>query len=163
MHQAHGLAGVPGGAWRGVPSTPHELSTLQEQHCLAAFSLSQLDVTNSLPMTSPARYSVPASSEPAEDRAGGDCFGEKGFFPAKARKTLSQLPLPQSKLASELPTAVLGCGSDTLGHCGGAAVLGAPYLLLSGMRAVGKALTEPPRTLSSEMSPPSSKHLKPVY
>lgn len=113
LHQAPFLAGVPRGARRGLPSKPRELSTVREQRWLAALSPSQLDVTNSLPMTSPARYSVPASSEWAEESAGGDCFGEKDFS-AKARKYLSQLPLPQSKLASELPAAALGCGSHTL-------------------------------------------------
>lgn len=112
LHQAPALAGVPRGAQRGVSSNPHKLSTARERCWLAALSPSQLDVTNSLPMTSPARYSVPESSEWAEDRTGGDCFGEKDFS-AKAGKYFSQLLFPQSKLAAELPAAALGCGSDT--------------------------------------------------
>jgi len=48
-------------------------------------------------------------------------------------------------------------------HCGGAVMLGAPYLLLPGIRAAAKAPTEPALTLGSEILPPSSKHLKPVY
>lgn len=112
LHQAPALAGVPGGAQRGVSSNPHKPSTARERRWLAALSPSQLDVTNSLPMTSPARYSVPESSEWAEDSAGGDRFGEKDFS-AKAGKYFSQLLFPQSKPATELPAAALGCGSDT--------------------------------------------------
>lgn len=99
LHQPPSIARVPRGPQSGVLSKPRELSIVREQHWLAALSLSQLDVTNSLPMTSPARYSVPASSEQAEDRAGGDCFGQKDFsakagniFPSSLCRRANQPP-----------------------------------------------------------------------
>lgn len=126
-------AATPWVSWgnpEGVLPEPGELSAVQEQQrWLAALSPSQLDVTNSLPMTSPARYSVPASSERAEDRAGGDCCGEEDFS-AKAGKYLSQqtgLPAAHRRAGMQLmhwasqqgcdagssvpaPLSVKGCG-----------------------------------------------------
>lgn len=48
-------------------------------------------------------------------------------------------------------------------HRGGAVMLEGPCLFLLAIRAADKAPNKPPLTLCSEISGPSSKHLKSVY
>lgn len=146
-------AATPWVSWgnpEGVLPEPCELSAVQEQQRrLAALSPSPLDVTNSLPMTSSARYSVPASSERAEDRAGGDRCGEKDFS-AKARKYLSQqtgLPVAHHRAGMQLMHRA------SRQSCDAGTSVPAPQVL----RAADKAPTKPPFTLGSEISAPSSK------
>lgn len=132
--------GVGGGSLLNHMSFPHCESNIGWQPSL---SLSQLDVTNSLPMTSPARYSVPASFEQAEDRARGDCSGEKGFFlqkqgnnfPSSLHHRATQI-CHRAIPASRLPAAVLGCVSDALSILGGGCNAGnsAPLLSSRGCR-----------------------------